>query len=65
MLRQTRASGLSCLLENDDLITAVRIESERLYEPSNSAIADHVRLTIRVTVKAQQYTWKTLDITAD
>lgn len=54
-----------CLLENDDLITAVRIESERLYEPSDSAIANHVRLTIRATVKAQQYSWKTLDVTAD
>ncbi len=54
-----------CLLEDDDLVTAVRIESERLYEPSDSHIGNHVRLTIRVTIKAQEFSWITLDTVAD
>jgi hypothetical protein len=52
-----------CLLENDNLITAVRLESERLYGPASQR--DCVRLVIKVTVKAQQFSWNTLDIAND
>lgn len=52
-----------CLLENDDLITAVRLESERLYDAN--AHRDRVRLVINVTVKTQVYSWDTIDIAND
>ena len=52
-----------CLLENDNLITAVRLESEKLSGPVSQR--DRVRLVIRVTVKAQMFHWTTLDIAND
>ena len=52
-----------CLLQNDNLITAVRLESERLYGPE--AAKDRVRRVIKVTVKAQQFSFETLDIVND
>jgi len=52
-----------CLLENDDLITAVRLESGRLYDAS--AHRDRVRLVINVTVKTQVFTWDTIEIAND
>lgn len=52
-----------CLLENDDLITAVRLESERLYDAN--APRDRVRLVINVTVKAQVFSWDTIEIAND
>lgn len=56
-------SPFFCLLENDDLITAVRLESERLY--GTPTPKDRVRLVIKVTVKAQEYSHATLDIGND
>lgn len=55
---------LFCLLENDNLITAVRLESERLLYAADTE-RDHVRLVIKVTVKAQQFAWSTIDIAND
>ena len=43
-----------CLLENDNLITAVRIESERLLDVAPGS--NRVRLVIRVTVNATALT---------
>ncbi len=60
------ASGedpMLCLLENDNLITAVRLESERLY--GAEAQPERVRLVLKVTVKAQQFAWSTIDIAND
>jgi hypothetical protein len=54
---------LCCLLENDDLITAVRLESERLY--GSETEKNRVRLVIRATIKTQEFSWQTLDIVND
>jgi hypothetical protein len=55
-----------CLLEDDDLITSIRIESERLYEPSDRQhLENNVRLTIRATIKAQEFSHLTLHAVAD
>jgi hypothetical protein len=45
-----------CLLENDNLITAVRLESERLLKFKEEA-RNQVELVVRVTVKATRLTW--------
>lgn len=50
-----------CLLEDDSLITTVRVESERLLE-SSSTPKGHVRLVIRVTVKAERLSAYTLEL---
>ena len=52
-----------CLLENDPLITAVRLESDRLYEADGKR--DRVRLVIKVTVKAQVFDMDTLEFAND
>jgi hypothetical protein len=44
-----------CLLENDSLITAFRLESERLLYPPTVSEAE-VQLTIHVTVKVTRFT---------
>jgi hypothetical protein len=54
---------LFCLLQDDKLITAVRMESERLLDvPPGSP---EVKLAIRVTVKTQRLTQRTLGIGGD
>jgi len=56
-----KESPLFCLLEDDSLITAVRVESERLLD-SSSMQKERVRLVIRVTVKVQRLRAITLDL---
>lgn len=52
-----------CLLENDSLISALRVESERLYDvPPTSS---HVRLVIRATIKVEQMTMVTMGLLGD
>ncbi len=46
-----------CLLENDSLITAFRIESERLLGPFEPERESNVKLVIRATVKLQRLTY--------
>lgn len=53
---------LFCLLEDDKLITTVRLESERLYAGTIGHQQNRVRLVVKVTVKAQQLAWSTIDI---
>jgi hypothetical protein len=50
-----------CLLENDSLITAFRLESERLLFPQSRSEAE-VQLVIRVNVKAIKVTWANIGL---
>jgi hypothetical protein len=54
-----------CLLEDDSLITAVRVESERLADSNTLHNANHVRLVLRVTIKVQRLRYDTLAIGGD
>jgi len=47
-------SPFFCLLQDDNLITAVRLESERLLESSQRGNRDRVRLVIRAIVRMQK-----------
>lgn len=49
---------LCCLLEEDSLITAIRIESERLLRPFENP--GEVELIVRVTVKTEGVTYASL-----
>lgn len=52
-----------CLLEDDKLVTAIRVESERLLdEPQESS---RVKLVIRATMKTRRVSLVTLDIEGD
>jgi hypothetical protein len=52
-----------CLLEDDKLVTAIRVESERLLdEPEESS---RVELIVRVTMKTRRVTAVTLEIEGD
>lgn len=53
-----------CLMENDDQITAFRLESERLLDRSSPA-GNHVRLVIRVDLKVRVVRAITLEFQGD
>lgn len=50
-----------CLLENDNLVTAVRLESERLLDVPAST-PNLVELVVRVAIKTEHLTLKNLEI---
>lgn len=54
-----------CLLQNDYLITAARVESERLLVDAAKPERDRVRLVVRVTVKAHEFSKESYFIVAD
>jgi hypothetical protein len=51
-----------CLLENDSLITAFRLESERLLGPMEPQRESNVKLVIRVSVKLQRLTYENIGL---
>jgi len=53
--KNTQATPIFCLLEDDTLVSGFEIESERLLGDQNNAV-DYVRLTIEVDVRVRQAT---------
>lgn len=59
--KDKQEQSVFCLLEDDSLITACRVESERLFSLEEQA-PNYVELTIRVSVKTDHLTTGNLDI---
>ncbi|MGO9449973.1 MAG: hypothetical protein ACLQDV_02835 [Candidatus Binataceae bacterium] len=53
---------MCCLLEDDSLITAFRLESERLLGPLEPDRESNVKLVIRVSIKLQRLTYENLGL---
>jgi hypothetical protein len=53
-----------CLLHNDNLVTAVRVESERLLH-AGPDMRNRVRLVIRVTLRTDKLTMTNIEIAGD